>query len=582
MPLATSARVPRRVFFSGIAAGTLTAILAACGDSIAPTATTAPTSQPAAPSLAAALTTVTTAATTAPTIAPTTGVATVATAVSAVTPAPPPAATAAMVPATAPAATMSRGEFKLAVGNDFPTKLDALKFANVSLYGMSEMLNRLTPTGKVEPWLAESVVNVNPTTWRVTLRQNVKFWDGSPLVAEDVIAAFRKNWEAYPNANGLISKETKLTAVDARTVEFVTPQPTGIFPGALTQPLFAIHKPAMPGGADGSIFTGPYRPTSFTVDNQLVLEPFREHWAGVPPIAKVTVRNVADANTRALALQSGDVNALYGLPPEAIKTFGSDIEASAIPSGRVHFLTFNVNRAPFNGRAVREATAWALDRAALNTVTLDGKGAPALGMFPQGLGFDVVPLQGTDVNRAKQLLDDAGWKAGQDGVRVKDGKRLSFTILTYPGRAEITQLGVATLGQLKPLGYDIPKIQEVMGIEGVTKMGDWDLAVYSSDMFGTGDPLYGFNRVLAKGGGNNLANYTNPQIESLLDQLRVTIDPKERQAISRQVQEVVKADVPMAFLVSPPVVTAFKKGLVKGYTPNPSDQFFLTAALSVS
>ncbi len=567
------ARVTRRHLLGGIAVGAMTAILAACGDSAAPTAITmpAPTSQltPPAPAPAA---TATAAIAPAATIAPTAGIATAAS-----TP-----MTSMMVPATIPTAMTAKGELKLAVGNDFPTKLDALKFANVSLYGMSEMLNRLAPTGKIEPWLAESVVNVNPTTWRVTLRQNVKFWDGSPLTADDVIAAFRKNWEAYPNASGLISKETKLTAVDAHTVEFVTPQPTGIFPGALTQPLFAIHKPTMPGGADGSIFTGPYHPTSFMVDNQLVLEPFRDYWAGVPPIARITVRNVADANSRALALQSGDVNALYGLPPEAIKTFGSDIEAVAIPSGRVHFLTFNVNRPPFSDRAVREATALALDRAALNTVTLDGKGAAATGMFPQNLGFDVVPLQGTDVNRAKQLLDDAGWKAGPDGVRVKDGKRLSFTILTYPGRAEITQLGVAASGQLKPLGYDIPKVQEVMGIEGVTKMGDWDLAVYSSDMFGTGDPLYGFNRVLAKGGGNNLANYTNPQIETLLDQLRVTIDPKERQAISRQVQEVVKADVPMAFLVSPPVVTAFTKGLVKGYTPNPSDQFFLTAAMTVS
>ena len=544
MQVGTSSSLSRRTLLGGIVAGAMTAILAACGDVVAPTASTAATlpstSMPMVPT------------------------------------------TPAIISPTTQATTTSKGELKLAVGNDFPTKLDALKFANLSLYGMSEMLNRLTPQGKIEPWLAESVVNVNPTIWRVTLRQNVKFWDGSPLTADDVIAAFRKNWEAYPNANGLISKETKLTAVDPRTVEFVTPQPTGIFPGALTQPLFAIHKPAMPGGADGSVLTGPYRPTSFTVDNQLVLEPFRDHWAGVPPIAKITVRNVADANTRALALQSGDVNALYGLPPEAIKTFGGDIEAVAIPSGRVHFLTFNVNRPPFSDRVVREATTLALDRAALNTVTLDGKGAAATGMFPQGIGFDVVPLQGTDVNRAKQLLDDAGWKTGPDGVRVKDGKRLSFTILSYPGRVEITQLGVAVQGQLKPLGYDIPQVQEVMGIEGVTKMGNWDLAMYSSDMFGTGDPLYGFNRVLAKGGGNNLANYTNPQIEGLLDQLRTMIDPKERGAISRQVQEVVKADVPMAFLVSPPVVTAFRKGLVKGYTPNPSDQFFITSSLSLT
>lgn len=64
--------------------------------------------------------------------------------------------------------------------------------------------------------------------------------------------------------------------------------------------------------------------------------------------------------------------------------------------------------------------------------------------------------------------------------------------------------------------------------------------------------------------------------------LRATIDPKERQAVSRQVQDVVKTEVPMAFLVTPPVVAAFKKGAVKGYVPHPIDQFFITPTMSIS
>lgn len=479
---------------------------------------------------------------------------------------------------------MPTGALNVAVGNDFPTKLDALKFANVSLYGMSEMLSRLTPTGKIEPWLAQSVVNVNPTTWRVTLRPGVTFWDGSPLTTDDVIASFKTNWDAYPDANGLVSRDTRLTAIDARTIEFVTPQPTGIFPGALTLPLFTIHKPSMPGVVDGAMLTGPYKPASFVADNQLVLEPYLKHWAGVPPIAKITVRSVVDANTRALALQSGDLNVVYGLPPEVLRTLGDGIETTVIPSGRVHFLAFNVSRPPFDDRNVREATALALDRAALNTVVLDGKGAVATGMFPPNLGFDIVPLQGTDLSGAKQLLDGAGWKAGGDGVRVRDGKRLSFTILTYPGRAEIPPLGVAVQGQLKPLGYDIPQVPllQLSNLTAMAKAGDWDAAIFSSDMFGTGDPLYGLNRVIAKAGGNNLAAYGNPQIEALLTQLRAEIDPAQRQALSRQIQEIVKVDVPMAFLVIPPGITAFKKGAFHNYMPHPSDQFFITASLSVT
>lgn len=473
----------------------------------------------------------------------------------------------------------------LALSQGFPTKIDALKYANLTFYGMGETLNRLTPQGTIEPWLAERVTNVDPTTWRVVLRPNVTFWDGTPLTADEVIAAFRKDWDANPDTNGLVSKETKITAVDARTLDFVTPQPTGTFPGALTLPLFSIHKPSTPGGTDGTVLTGPYKPLSFVVDNQLVLEPYAGYWRGTPPIAKITVKNVGDVNTRVLALQSGDINTLYGIPPETIATFGADIDTVTIPSGRVHYLVFNVNRPPFNDRAVREATTLALDRGPLNAVALDGKGTIATGMFPVNIGFDVVPMQGTDVNGAKQLLDGAGWKPGADGVRVKDGKRLAFPIYTFNGRPELTPLGIGIQDQLKRLGYDIPSVQtldQASFRKATAPTGDWDVAIYSNDTIPSGDPLYCFNRLVAKGGGNNLANYSNPQIERLLDQLRIEIDPMKRQTISRQVQEIVKADVPAAFLVIPPIVTAFKRGLLHGYMPHPSDAFFITPAMSLA
>src|SRR5262249_33703796 len=151
--------------------------------------------------------------------------------------------------------------------------------------------------------------------------------------------------------------------------------------------------------------------------------------------------------------QSGDVDMLYNFPPEAIKTFGPDIDASATPSGRCGLINLNVNRPPFNDRAVREAFALGIDRTVLNTVGLDGKGTPLTTMFPPISGYDVIPLQGLDVTRAKQLLDDAGWKPGADGVRAKGADRLAFTLLSYPGRADLTPYAVSMQSQLKPLGF---------------------------------------------------------------------------------------------------------------------------------
>lgn len=496
------------------------------------------------------------------------------------------APTASMIPIVAPTTpttaprVASRGTLNFAISQGFPSRPDALRYANVTFYGMSELLSRLTPEGKIAPWLAERVANVDPTTWRVTLRAGVTFWDGTPLTPDVVIAAFRRVWDTFPDANGLINRETRMTALDARTVEFVTPQPNGSFPNVLTLPLFSIHKPGPMGGMDGSILTGPYRPTAFVVDERLELEPFAGYWGGTPPVGKIIVRRVVDANARVLALQSGEVNALYNPPPEAIPNLG-DADITTIPSGRVHILVYNVNRPPFDDRAVREAASIALDRAALNTLALEGKGTAPTGMFPPNIGYDVVPMATTDLNRARRLLDEAGWVVGSDGVRVKAGTRLSFPLLAFNGRPELPALAVGIQAQLKQAGFEITQIQPVAQniLTEMTKGTNWAAAVFSNDTFPTGDPLYCYNRLIARSGGNNLANYSNPRIETLLNQYRAEVVAAKQQSLSRQIQEIVKEDQPIAFISIPPVTFAARKGTVRGYMPHPSDAFFVTSSL---
>ena len=559
-------RLHRRTLLGGFAIGAVGVLLAACGGT-AP-ATSAPMDIPTATTSGAGA-------------AAPTGTASIA---SATTGASRTAATTGAMPST-PVATRrtaaARGELRLALGFDFPAKLDALKDTHMLPYGMLETLTRQTPQNTLEPWLAERVASVDPTTWRVTLRQGAKFWDGSSVTADDVIAAFKKNWDAFPDGKGIISPDTQLTAIDPRTVEFKTPAPSGIFPYALSLTIFAIHKPSTAGGADGGVMTGPYRPTKFTVDNELIVEPFADHWSGTPPIARISIRYVPDPNARILALQAGDVDMLYNFPPESIKGFGGDIVATATPSGRVDLINLNLNRPPFSDRAVREAMSVAIDRATLNTVGLDGRGTPLNTLFPTGVGYETVPLQGTDVARAKQLLDEAGWQAGSDGIRAKGGQRLAFTLLSYPGRAQLTPYAVSIQSQLKPIGFDV-QVKEVQNVTDVTKTGDWDATMKSNNMLPTGDPLYELNRLLGKGGGDNVGAYNSAQVETLLAQLRLELDPARRQAISKQIQEVAKADVPDLFLVVGPITTAYKRGKVLNYTPHPNDSYLITTDLAVS
>src|SRR5438876_1395471 len=91
------------------------------------------------------------------------------------------------------AQTAPNGELKIAVAS-FPNTLDALKETNVLRFGVGETLMRLTPTYELQPWLADHVSNVDPLTWRIFLRPNALFHDGSPVTAADVVDAFRRNY----------------------------------------------------------------------------------------------------------------------------------------------------------------------------------------------------------------------------------------------------------------------------------------------------------------------------------------------------------------------------------------------------
>ena len=484
--------------------------------------------------------------------------------------------------AAAPTVAVSRaakpaGELKMAIDGEFPATLDATKNAyQLVRLGLGETLTRLDTHMKLVPWLAKDITNVDPNTWRVTLRPNAKFWDSSPITAQDVQNAFQADWAAYPAAAGLLSKETQIKVVDPTTLEFRTPDPIGNFANVISAQFFLIHK-------NGTTMTGPYRPTNLSVGQQLDAEAFVDHWDGPPPLAKLTVRLVTDANARVLALRSGDVDLVYGVPPQAARSLsGPDFSVTTISSGREDYIVLNHRRPPFSELSVREATALAVDRAALLTVGLSGQGSVASGMFPPDQGVEAVAMQSTDVAKAKQVLDAAGWTPGSDGVRVKNGQRLSFQLLSAPARTEWTPMAVAIQAQLQALGYDV-QIEQVKNIgDQLAQSQDFDAAMYSANMLVTGDPLYIFNQTLAKGGPANYGGYTNPKLETTLASMRAESDASKRAGLLAEAQQIVKSDAPNIYILVVPFIAATNTKKVTGYTLHPNDLYIVDNQISVS
>jgi peptide/nickel transport system substrate-binding protein len=500
-------------------------------------------------------------------------------------------ATPAVAPTTAPPTAVStpaaiaptgvaksaQGELRIGTGLNIPATMDVTKGSNgynMITYGAGETLMRFNTQQKLEPWLAESVTSLDPTTWQVKLRKGVKFHDGSVMTAKEVADSFKRMWENLPGATNFISKETQVTIGDDYTLIFKTPKPAGDFPYNTASWNFVINKP----GTTASVLTGAYKPIKLDKDQEFVLEAFPDYWGGSPAIKTIRIKVVVDGNARILALQSGDLDMLTNVPPELAKSLGDDFEKTVVPGTRIHHVILNHAKAPFNAKAVREAAAFGIDRETLNKATLDNQGGILTNILPNHVGAEVVAAQKTEIAKAKQLLEDAGWKAGADNIREKEGKKLTFTLYSYPGRPELTQMAVAIQSQLKSIGFEV-KVQEVRDITAQIKDGDFEAAMFSVGL--AGDPQYIYGVTLIKGAIYNYGSYANPQLDALYAQLQVEADLTKRQTLSKQIQEIVKADSPNLYLVAPPLITAFKKGAIKGYTPHPNDLYLLDRTISL-
>jgi peptide/nickel transport system substrate-binding protein len=288
-------------------------------------------------------------------------------------------------------------------------------------WGVGETLTRVSRQGTVVPWLAESVRNVDPLTWEVRLRQNARFWDGQAVTASAVAACFIQNCERQTDVGALIDRDTQARVLDDLTVQFKTNRPVGYFPAALAHPQMIVH------ASDGALTTGPYHSVAYEPDRIMRLEPALAHWSGPPQLERITVSVDPDLDVQVRALEARQADLIYAFPPENIDRladFGPGYDVFSTPSMRALSIQINTGRPPFDDLRVREATSLAIDRAALVSGVLGGHGAVATNIVPPWAAPAAV-LQTTDVARAVQLLDSAGWNMGSDGVRRKDENRLA-------------------------------------------------------------------------------------------------------------------------------------------------------------
>ncbi len=427
---------------------------------------------------------------------------------------------------------------------------------------LSETLFRLSGTTlSPEPWLATEATQVDPMTWRIGIREGVKFHNGNVMDARAVKASLERAIRLSPAAADTLSVDT-ITVEDGQTITITTTAPQPTLPGLLILPALAITDAVAADTAGEGNFiaaralTGPYVPTEYAPKEYLTSVANDDYWGGTPPLAGIEHVAIPDTNSRELALQAGDIDVAVNVSPDGARAInghpGTRTETSGIGTSLVLWWV-NFERGTLADPLVRRAVAHAIDRESIaGLVAPPGSGSFAELLLPEALtSCPGVSAPAFDPDEARSLLAQAGYADSDgDGILDKEGQPLEIIIGGYPERFQLPIMAEAAQAMLADVGI---KAEVLITEWSVVKEPAWDLfGWYNTVVQGGGDPVFNISKFAglkgdASGSGTN--NYGHYDASGLVDIIAPSVsvtDLEGRKGIACQALAVVTEEA--AFL----------------------------------
>src|SRR5713226_1210685 len=326
--------------------------------------------------------------------------------------------------------------------------------------------------------------------------------------------------------------------------------------------------------------TGPFKFASRVAGDHLVLRANESYHGGAPTLERVIFKYIPDLTVLYTQFKTGavDITGIQGISAEFFS------EAKTLPGVTIHlhyspsveYIYFNHGNPKFKERAVRQALYYAMDRKAIIDQVYYGLPKPVEGYLPPtSWAYNAeLPKHEYNPDKAKQILEEAGWKAGGDGVRAKGGVRLSFTNATTAGNKLREQTQALVQQNWRAIGVDM----QITNMPAAVIWGEY----YVKSKFETllvgiqasvGDDPDCLNRIHSKyiaaktGSGRNVSQYENPTGDKLLEDGVREIDRAKRRAIYLKLQEVIRTDLAYLPIFSYVRIEGVKQGIVN-YTPN--------------
>jgi peptide/nickel transport system substrate-binding protein len=455
----------------------------------------------------------------------------------------------------APAASPKKGG-TLRMGSVVPTAaVDPVTlFDQGAIFTMqpsAEYLVYVHPNYALQPKLAVSWHAKNPSTWTFKLRQGVKWHDGTPFTADDVVATFDRLTDpavksaALSAYKGILSKGNT-RKVDAHTVTFHLDRGFVDFPyllSPLTYNAVVLPKNYQIGDfVKGGVGTGPFILTKYTPKVGATYKRNPNYWAkGLPYLDALQIHYYSSQSSIALALQGNAIDFYPNLPYQGSQALFANSNVSILKNASSSYREFHMrtDKPPFNDKRVRQAVALSLDRGALLTGLLKGFGqvgndhafAP---VFPLASVTKQIPQRKQDYAQAKKLLAAAGHA---NGLKVT---------LTTENYLEIPQYAVFIKQQLKPAGIDVTlNIEDQTTYYGSGANQPWlDVPMGIVDWAPRGVPSQVIDPAYLTGAVWNSAHWSNKQYDQLVNKSDKTLSASQRNSLVLKAAKIQNDEVP--------------------------------------
>ena len=412
-----------------------------------------------------------------------------------------------------------------------------------------DRLMDLDDNGVPQPMLAESWERPDDKTIIFHLRKGVKFHNGDEMKASDVKFSLERAL-ASPEVSHILTGISAVEVLDDYTVKVTTEKPMAAILNNLAHTTIAIlsEKATKEAGdkfGQNPIGTGPYKFVSWQSGDRVTLEAFPEYWQGEAPVKNVVFRNIVEETNRTIGLETGELDIIYDIQGMDKNKLKDDDRFVVIegPQVSMTYLGFNMKKAPYDNPKVREAISYAIDQKPIIDTVFLGAGEPANSIIgPNVWGYYDVEKYTQDIEKAKALLAEAGYP---------NGFKAKIWVNDNPVRRDTA---VILQDQLKQIGIDlaIETVEWGAFLDG-TARGDHEMFLLGWGTV-TRDPDYGMYELISTatmGAAGNRSFYSNPTVDKLLEEGKTELDPEKRKAIYKEIQEIIRKDIPMYMIIYP-------------------------------